>query len=123
MKIMMIGGSRGFRRTEIDCRLIAQMIKFHKPEQLVHGACPNSPDMWAIDIALDFGLRLVEFPADWSKYGKSAGMKRNEEMARYVDFGILFWDNASRGTSNMIIQLRARRKEHVVVVRDAGKEV
>jgi len=44
--------------------------------------------------------------ADWDKYGKSAGYKRNEEMAIYSkeDNGVLiaFWDEVSKGTKHMI---------------------
>jgi hypothetical protein len=46
------------------------------------------------------------FPANWESYGKSAGYRRNMEMAKYakIDDGILiaFWDGLSRGTWHMI---------------------
>ena len=45
---------------------------------------------------------MLSFPADWDKYGKAAGYKRNEEMARNADALIAFWDGKSRGTKHMI---------------------
>ena len=46
------------------------------------------------------------FPADWDAYGKSAGYRRNAEMANYAkeDNGVLiaFWDGKSKGTKHMI---------------------
>ena len=46
------------------------------------------------------------FPADWDTYGKSAGCRRNAEMANYAkeDNGVLiaFWDSKSKGTKHMI---------------------
>ena len=42
------------------------------------------------------------FPADWNKYGKSAGLIRNQEMADYADALVAFWDKKSRGTRSMI---------------------
>jgi len=45
---------------------------------------------------------VKEFPADWNKYGRSAGMIRNEEMATYADALILVWDGKSRGSKNML---------------------
>lgn len=48
------------------------------------------------------GLNIMEFPADWGKHGKSAGYKRNLEMAENADALIAFWDGESRGTKHMI---------------------
>ena len=47
-------------------------------------------------------------PANWDLYGKSAGFRRNIEMADYAiadnSRGILlaFWDGKSKGTKHMI---------------------
>ena len=41
-------------------------------------------------------------PADWNKHGKSAGYRRNEEMAKVADACICFWDGVSKGTMHMI---------------------
>lgn len=48
----------------------------------------------------DIALKVM--PADWNKFGKSAGYRRNEEMARYADALIALWDGESRGTMHMI---------------------
>ena len=48
------------------------------------------------------GLNIMEFPADWDKHGRSAGYKRNVEMAENADALIAFWDGESRGTKHMI---------------------
>ena len=42
------------------------------------------------------------FPADWQRFGKAAGPKRNEAMAAYADALIAVWDGKSRGTASMI---------------------
>ena len=47
-------------------------------------------------------LSIESFPADWSKYGKSAGYRRNAEMANHSDILIAFWDGESKGTKHMI---------------------
>ena len=47
-------------------------------------------------------IPVKEFPADWKKFGKSAGYKRNVEMANYADALIALWDGKSPGTQNMI---------------------
>ena len=45
---------------------------------------------------------IKKFPADWDAFGKSAGYRRNVEMAEYADMLIAFWDGKSKGTEHMI---------------------
>ena len=52
--------------------------------------------------AMERNLHVAYFPAKWDKYGKSAGYRRNTEMADYADALIAFWDGKSRGTAHMI---------------------
>jgi len=46
--------------------------------------------------------QLIIFPADWDTYGKSAGIRRNEQMAIWADALIALWDGKSSGTKHMI---------------------
>lgn len=48
------------------------------------------------------GIPIVEYPADWNRFGKSAGYRRNEEMARNADALIAVWDGSSKGTKHMV---------------------
>lgn len=48
------------------------------------------------------GYRLTRKEADWETNGKSAGYIRNEEMAKYADKCVVFWDGESKGTKHMI---------------------
>ncbi len=52
--------------------------------------------------ASENGFRIEKHPADWQKYGRSAGPKRNKQMAEVCDLVICFWDGKSRGTRSMI---------------------
>lgn len=49
-----------------------------------------------------FHCGLSIFPADWDKYGKSAGYIRNKQMAEYATHLIAVWDGKSKGTKHMI---------------------
>ena len=40
--------------------------------------------------------------AEWIKYGRAAGPRRNKQMAEYADALLAYWDGKSRGTKNMI---------------------
>jgi hypothetical protein len=48
------------------------------------------------------GVPFRRFPAQWERYGKSAGYRRNEVMAREAEALIAIWDGESRGTKHMI---------------------
>lgn len=48
------------------------------------------------------GLPILEYPANWSKYGKYAGFIRNKEMVKIADCLIAIWDGKSNGTRHTI---------------------
>jgi hypothetical protein len=52
--------------------------------------------------AINNNIPVKEFRADWDKHGKSAGYKRNNQMAEYGTHLIAFWDGKSKGTKHMI---------------------
>ena len=52
--------------------------------------------------ASDNEIPIKKMPADWDKYGRSAGFHRNVDMAKYADACVAFWDGRSRGTMHMI---------------------
>lgn len=53
-------------------------------------------------------IPVRRFPADWRRYGKSAGFRRNEAMAHVADALIAVWDGNSPGTRHMIATARQR---------------
>ena len=59
-------------------------------------------DMLAYQFAVQNNIKVYSFPADWASYGKGAGFRRNEEMGRFADALVAFWDGQSRGTEHMI---------------------
>lgn len=58
--------------------------------------------------ARERGYTLRQFPADWDQFGKSAGYRRNCQMADNADALIAFWDGQSAGTRHMIEIARER---------------
>lgn len=71
-------------------------------------------DSLAIKWAKFFGCKLKEFPADWHKYGKSAGAIRNQQMIDEdkPDFVVAF--PGGTGTADMI----RRAKKAGITVRE-----
>ena len=61
---------------------------------------------------------IKRMPANWSRYGKSAGYKRNVEMAEYADALIAFWNgNTQRSGTNHMINIAKDRELPTRIVR------
>lgn len=52
--------------------------------------------------AENHGIPIISMPANWNVYGKSAGYRRNIEMAKIAEQVVVFWDGASKGSYHMI---------------------
>jgi len=108
MKVI-VAGSRTITDMAVVDRAIREGMAFFKaqPTEIVSGGAAGV-DTLGEAWARQHGFSVKRFPAQWAKYGKAAGPKRNEEMAAYADALIAVWNGMSRGTSNMICNARAR---------------
>jgi hypothetical protein len=108
---IIIAGGRDFNDTGLMEKkitfLLSELIKQGTKVVIVSGTARGA-DRLGEAYAVRHGLEVKPYPADWNKYGKSAGYKRNEQMADIADGLIAFWDGKSRGTKHMIDT--ARRK-------------
>lgn len=52
--------------------------------------------------AKEKGIPTKIFPAEWKKYGKSAGFKRNVDIIKNCDVCVCFWNGESHGTKHDI---------------------
>lgn len=73
--------------------------------EIVSGGAKGA-DYLGEKLAKKKGFRVKKFEAEWDKHGNSAGMIRNFKMAQYANILIAFWDGKSRGTGNMITQMK-----------------
>ena len=101
MKII-IAGSRTFTDYKKLCEVCDQILQDQNNIEIVSGAYYRGADKLGEKYATEKGLKLTKFPADWKRFGRAAGPKRNEQMANYADALVAFWDGKSRGTKNMI---------------------
>jgi hypothetical protein len=100
---LIIAGGRDFN----DYELLKEKVDYilsNKPKdniEIVSGTARGA-DILGERYAKEKGYKIMEFPAKWGQYGKSAGYKRNEEMANYASHCVCFWDGESKGTKHMI---------------------
>lgn len=59
-------------------------------------------DQCAKSYAEEHNIPLTEFFPDYSKYGRTAPLKRNIKIIKSADFVLAFWDGKSRGTKFVI---------------------
>ena len=108
---IIIAGSRNFNNYEllkenVNKILFELNITSKTNIEIISGGARGT-DRLGEKYAKEFGYPLKIFPAEWSKYGKSAGLQRNMEMAIYANCAdnavlIAFWDGVSNGTKHMI---------------------
>ncbi len=96
MKVI-IAGSRTF--TNYD--LLKASLAGLSITEVVSGTARGA-DKLGEKYAKENNIPIKQFPADWDNNGKSAGFIRNEQMAKYADGCVVFWDGKSPGTKSMI---------------------
>ena len=102
---LIVAGGREFHNYELLSqklqKLLVNKIANKETVVIVSGGAKGA-DKLGEQWASEFNLEIKVFPANWDKFGKSAGYKRNEEMAQFSDALVAFWDGQSKGTKNMI---------------------
>ena len=112
--ILLVSGSRDYPDKAQAMMRLRDWVT--SSELVIHGDCPDSPDMWAIDIAKEFGVLIKAYPANWAEYAYAAGPMRNEKMVKECTMALIFWDGKSKGAKNVIELCMKYHKEHLVVM-------
>ena len=94
-----IAGSRNIT----DYKLIEDAVRCSgfDVSEIVSGAA-RGVDQLGEEYAKKRNIPIKKMPADWDKFGKSAGYRRNAEMALYADALVAIWDGKRKGTKHMI---------------------
>jgi hypothetical protein len=104
--VLLCCGGRDFN----DVRLVWNTLDFIYRQRhialIVHGAASGA-DTLAARWAENAGVGVKPYTADWSTYGKSAGMLRNGQMLRENDVDCVIAFPGGAGTADMVSQARA----------------
>lgn len=73
---------------------------------VIHGAAPGA-DFLAGWWAMTNNIPVRAFPADWRKYGKRAGFRRNQQMLDEGKPDIVFAFPGGNGTKDMVKRAKA----------------
>ena len=97
-----IAGGRDVHMTPEGFERVYRIFALYNITTLANGKCPTGIDADAIKAAKNYGVQVVEFPAEWDKYGKSAGPKRNRKMLDFIFDGILIVFSGGKGTADIL---------------------
>lgn len=103
---IIIAGSRGVSREQVvDAIERCPWIGF--ASTIISGTAKGA-DSFGEEWAQANGVKIEYFAANWAKYKRAAGPKRNADMADHSQGLIAVWDGKSRGTKNMIEEASKR---------------
>lgn len=104
MRLLVCGGRNWTDKQFIKLHIMTLHDKY-SIEVIIEGEAKGA-DTLSREIAIEMGIPVLAFPANWKEYGKSAGPIRNHIMLREgkPDYILAFHDNVSqsKGTKHMI---------------------
>jgi predicted Rossmann fold nucleotide-binding protein DprA/Smf involved in DNA uptake len=97
MKVAIIG-SRNYAKLH----LVQKMVEVLPPGCILISGGARGVDTIAEEAARSRGLTVQVFPAEWRKYGRGAGIRRNRDIIAHADVVLAFWNGISPGTEHSI---------------------
>lgn len=98
---LIVAGSRDFGNYQLLAKHLDEINSKYGITEIVSGTAKGADSLGELYAKIN-NIPIKKFPADWNRYGRSAGYIRNKDMAHYADACICFWINKSKGTGHMI---------------------
>lgn len=105
-----IVGSREFPDLDRVRRLSGDL----PPNATIVSGGARGVDRLAAAAARRRGLRVIEYLAQWDRFGRRAGFLRNQQIVDRCDRMVAFWDGKSTGTHDAITRARAHHLPLVI---------
>ena len=109
MRVAVVG-SRAFRNFDLLC----SVLDHHCVTEVISGGAMGA-DTLAEAYANQRNLPKLIFPAEWNKYGKAAGYRRNIDIVKNSDKIVAFWDGESKGTWHTITLAKKFKKPYHII--------
>lgn len=108
-KYILVAGSRSFDDAEQLARILGENVG---PEDTIVEGGAKGVDTMARQWAEARGIACVEIKADWARYGRAAGPKRNDAMTAFIKEkngeAVFIWDGKSKGTQQCATSAKKR---------------
>lgn len=117
MRLIIAGGRDYTKLTQA----FGLLEPFERKVSRVVCGCAKGADAVGREWAVYHRIPVDEFPANWDLYGRSAGYRRNGQMAENADALVAFWNGESKGTRHMIDIARKRGLSVTVFLYDTDE--
>lgn len=81
---------------------------------VIHGGAKGI-DSLAGQWAAANNVKVEVHAADWARYGRGAGIRRNKDMVLAADYVLILWDGVSKGTKNDIDLCIKNGKQYKII--------
>lgn len=105
MRVLACGG-RDYRDFEVVKRELDYLYLIEGVDVLIEGGARGA-DTLARVWAVQRGVRVETYPAEWDVYGKAAGARRNAQMLAEGKPNLVVAFPGGRGTADMVRQAKA----------------
>jgi len=105
--VAVVTGGRNFHNWELTYRVLDRVHRLRRIKALVCGMAPGLDSMSA-RWAQQRGVPLIAAPADWKRFGKAAGVLRNEAMLVDHEPHVCIAFPGGRGTADCVRRVKAR---------------
>ena len=122
-KIIFVGivGSREYPLPDLVRRTVEKIYEKYGDNAVIVSGGARGVDTIAVDTAKRLFMPYLIFPANWDKYGKPAGPRRNSQIVAVADYIVAFWDGQSSGTNNTVEKARKKGTLRAIYGPDGGR--
>ena len=117
MKLAIVGGRdfNDYTLLEVWVDSITSMQFDREDNIVIVSGEAKGADSLAFRFAEEHRIEMRVYPAEWDKYGKSAGFIRNQTIVDNCDMVLAFWDGESRGTADTIEKAKRAKKPTFII--------
>jgi hypothetical protein len=103
---VLVTGGRDYTDRATVFRALNALYRKHPNLIVLHGACPTGADALAQEWAVANERPYIGIPAEWSRFGPSAGPRRNAILIHYLPDGAVAFPGGL-GTADCVKQATA----------------
>ncbi len=110
-RILICGGRTQLNYDDVE-KCVSEVLQENQLTDIeVVSGCCKGVDLLGEEFAHKHNQPVAQFPAEWKKYGRGAGIIRNKQMLEYIasfenSLVIAFWNGTSKGTGYTVTQAK-----------------